>query len=202
MLMCSSGGRSTTAALTWSITTPGPLSKSLDWLEPLHQHLVVQSSIFPSLPPAICPRLIFGNAHQSFRGDSRQPRGRARCFDNGERARRPPRRREGGPRTREEERTYERASERRLFGRRVAEDEDGEAKEIFGNSFTPTDLVEGQAGRDGGREQAASGQAPARGVREDPRPPRRERPLPSGSELQVLSSEAGGAGGADEAGRA
>merc|ERR1711934_963063 len=56
---------------------------------------------------------------------------------------------------------------------------------------------EGRLQRCRGRERpASSGQAPTGCVGEDSRPPRRERPLPPGSELQVLSSEAEGAGGA------
>ena len=94
------------------------------------------------------------------------------------------------------------ASELCLLGRRVSEKEDGEEKEIFG--LRPPDQEQGCQGQTrsgGGREHPGSGQAPAGVVGEDPhRPSRRERPLPPGSELQVLSSEGGVAGGA--AGRA
>ena len=64
------------------------------------------------------------------------------------------------------------------------------------------ELACGEKASQRGREHPASGQAPAGGVGENPRQPRRERPLSSGSELQVLSSEAKGAGGAAEAKRA
>merc|ERR1711934_1125671 len=79
----------------------------------------------------------------------------------------------------------------------VGEKEDGEAKGIF--DLKPQDQKQGgqrRARRERGREGPESGQAPARAMGEDPRRARRERPLPSSSELQVLSSEAEGAGGA------
>ena len=99
-------------------------------------------------------------------------------------------------------RSIERSSERCLLGRRVSEKEDGEEKEIFG--LRPPDQEQGCQGETrsgGGREYPGSGQAAAGAVGEDPRPPRRERPLPLGDELQVLSSEAEGAGGAGDAER-
>merc|ERR1711970_311169 len=73
--------------------------------------------------------------------------------------------------------------------RRVADKEDAEAKGDFGPELLPSQEG-GRRQREGGRERPAFGQAPAGGLGEDPRPPRRERPLPPGSELQVLSPEA------------
>ena len=83
---------------------------------------------------------------------------------------------------------------------RRGEKEDGEAKGIFG--LRSPDQERGcrrKTRGEGCRELQASGQAPAGGVGEDIRYTRRGQPLPPGSELQVLSSEAEGAGGADEA---
>ena len=95
-------------------------------------------------------------------------------------------------------------SERKRLGGRVAQrKKDGEAQGVFGPELLPSE-DEGRSGRKGGREHlpASSGQAPEGGVGEDIRRSRRERPLSSGSELQVLSSEAEGAGGAEQAERA
>ena len=88
-----------------------------------------------------------------------------------------------------------------LLCRRIAED--GEVKGVFG--LTPSDQEQGgrrKTRSEVRREHPTSRQAPKRRVGENPRRARRERPLSLGSELQVLSSEAGGAGGAVEAARA
>ena len=88
-----------------------------------------------------------------------------------------------------------------LLCRRIAED--GEVKGVFG--LTPSDQEQGgrrKTRSEVRREHPTSRQAPKRRVGENPRRARRERPLSLGSELQVLSSEAEGAGGADGEGEA
>merc|ERR1711934_1213705 len=85
---------------------------------------------------------------------------------------------------------------------RRGEKEDGEAKGSF--NLRPQDQEQGGQRTRGerGRERSTSGQAPAGDLGQGLRRVGRERPLSPGSELQVLSSEAEGAGGADGAKRA
>ena len=129
--------------------------------------LAIKFFIFFSLSSPLSRAFRFDNARQSCSKPSRQPRGRARCFDDGERARRPPRRERETEDVRQG--AHLRASKRAPASRstHVAKKEDSEAKgRIF--NLRPTKQVKGQAGRDGGREHPGSGQAPARGVGESP----------------------------------